>query len=143
MREVAQLLSESNLEEISLEGTTGANPARLTVRRSAPVTYFAAPQQEAAAEVAPEVAAEEAEVSAPQNSTVGAPAVGVFRSAKPALNVGDSVKKKQLLGFVEALKIPNEVYATEAGTLVEILATDGQGVEWGAPLFVVEPAERR
>lgn len=139
MREVAQLLSETGLSEISLQ-TTGEGPAsRLTLRRGAPVVLGAPVAVPMAAE--DDVAAE-ASVEAPAGPavlTVNATAVGVFRAAKPAVEAGDEVKRKQLLAAVEALKVPIEVYAPEHARVVEVLATEGQGVEWGQPLFVLEP----
>lgn len=143
MKEVAQLLLECHLEEITLEATSGETPARLTLRRAAPVTYIAAPSEAEGALDSGEASLVEAAPPTSVNQVVSATAVGVFRAARPALNIGDTVKKKQLLGLVEALKIPNEVYALEPGTLMDILATDGQGVEWGQPLFVIEPAEKK
>ena len=155
VREVAQLLTETGLGEITLEatGTTGganvgANAgsaaARLTLRRAAQAEIPAFQADAEAAEDSPvgETASSEPD-TAPQPLVVTATAVGVFRPARPALEVGALVKRKQLLGLVEALKIPNEVYAPEAGQIVEILAAEGQGVEWGQPLFAILPQEKK
>ena len=147
VREVAQLLTEAGLGEITLEATgTGGGPAaaRLTLRRS--LSAVADEVDEAAELVATSPLGEEAAEATdggPQPLLVSATAVGVFRPAKPALEVGVVVKKRQFLGLVEALKIPNEVYAPEAGQIVEILAAEGQGVEWGQPLFAIVPQEKK
>ena len=138
VREVAQLLSETGLSEISLQ-TTGDGPAsRLTLRRGGPLLVSApaappATEEDSAAEAPVEIP------SGPQVLTVAAAAVGVFRASKPPVEVGDEVKRKQLLAAVEALKVPIEVYAPEDARVVEVLATEGQGVEWGQPLFILEP----
>ena len=147
VREVAQLLTEAGLGEITLEATGtggGSASARLTLRRP-PLEM--AEEGEYFAEIADGAASEEAAADAlggePRPLLVTATAVGVFRPAKPALEVGAQVKKRQFLGLVEALKIPNEVYAPEAGEIVEILAAEGQGVEWGQPLFAIVPQEKK
>lgn len=71
---------------------------------------------------------------------VVAPCVGVFRTAREPLEVGARVKRKQILGSVEALNVPNEIYAPGVGTLVAWHVQDGQGVEWGQLLLELEPA---
>jgi acetyl-CoA carboxylase biotin carboxyl carrier protein len=137
VREVAQLLSETGLSEISLQ-TTGEGPAsRLTLRRGAPVV--AAPVAVAVLEEEAVIETSVEEPAGPRFLTVTSTAVGVFRAAKPLVEVGDEVRRKQLLAAVEALKVPIEVYAPEHGRVVEVLATEGQGVEWGQPLFILEP----
>ena len=81
-----------------------------------------------------------AEAEAPAAILVAAPCVGVFHAAKDALEVGSATRRKQLLGVVESLKVPNEIYAPAAGVVAQIWVGDGQGVEWGQPLFEIQPA---
>lgn len=142
LREVAALLGAHELSEIALE-TTGSGPVmRLRLERetfiAAPITPLLAPDG------APEV--EEAgsfviEVPAAfERTAVVAPCVGVFRSPKKPLAEGDEVKARQLVGAVESLRVPNEVYAPFAGRIVEMPVVEGQGVEWGQTLLVIEPA---
>ena len=58
--------------------------------------------------------------------------------AKPFAEVGQSVKEGQAICIVEAMKILNEIESDKAGTITEILVENGQAVEYGQPLFVIE-----
>ncbi|RYG75096.1 biotin/lipoyl-binding protein [bacterium] len=142
VREVAQLLNDANLGEISLENT--ATGAKLSLKRA---VYYAAPPtqaeiEEAVEEAAAVAAAEQVQADISALITIASPAVGVFRPAKIPLKIGDEVGKKALLGAVETLNIPSELYATQSARVVEILVAEGQGVEWGQPLIVLEPVEK-
>lgn len=77
--------------------------------------------------------------------TVEAPMVGTFYrasspTAAPYVQVGDVVKPGQTLGIIEAMKLMNEIEATVGGRVVEILVENGQGVEFGQPLVLIDPA---
>lgn len=143
VREVAQLLRESELAEICIE-TTGEeeNATRLFLRRSGaqvamPALHSAMVGYPVAEEAEPEVEAAAEPVAAHVNVT--SPGVGLFRpNAKSPVKVGDLVKAAQSLGAVESLRVPNEVHAPKAGRLAEVLCHDGQGVEFGQVLFVIE-----
>ena len=68
------------------------------------------------------------------------PLVGTFYSASspdsaPFVKVGDTVKKGQVLGIVEAMKLMNEIESECAGTVAEVLVENGEPVEYGQPLF--------
>jgi biotin carboxyl carrier protein len=75
---------------------------------------------------------------------IGAPLVGIFRasmnSGKPLVTTGDKVRKGQIIAAIEALNLLSEVEATVTGRIVEILALDGQAVEYGQPLLIIEPS---
>lgn len=58
---------------------------------------------------------------------------------KPLVTVGATVREGQVVGAIEALQVYNEVEASSAGTVREILVEEGQPVEYGQPLLVVEP----
>jgi acetyl-CoA carboxylase biotin carboxyl carrier protein len=90
-----------------------------------------------------------APVSAPEAAKSGhvvtSPFVGTFyRTPAPDqpvfVDVGSVVRKGQVLCIIEAMKLMNEIEAETAGTVVEILAENGQAVEFGQPLFRIEPA---
>ena len=132
---MAQLLRETDLGELSFEARKGA---RLTLKR-APKTV--APTSQIVVAASLETPALETH-SAPDTDLilVAAPCVGVFHAAAEAVEVGSPLKKKQLLGTVESLKVPNEIYAPSAGVVAQCHVSDGQGVEWGQPLFEVAPA---
>ena len=146
IREIAQLLRESELGEICLETTGEDEPAtRLCLRRASAPAAMPVIAQVAAAPIADqstpasETAAEEAD-SGPKTTDVNSLSVGVFRAAKVPVNVGDLVQAKQVLGNVESLRVPNEIAAPVAGRVLEISTSEGQGVEYGQTLFVIEEA---
>ena len=117
----------------------------------APAPQFAyqpAPAAHAPAALAAAPAAASAPASAPAASagkTVTSPFVGTFyRSASPTasvyVNEGQAVKSGDVLCIVEAMKLMNEIEAEFSGKIVQILAENGQPVEFGEPLFVIQPA---
>jgi acetyl-CoA carboxylase biotin carboxyl carrier protein len=76
--------------------------------------------------------------------TVTSPIVGTFYSspapdAEPYVEVGSRVKKGQVLCIVEAMKLMNEIESEVDGVVVRILVENGQSVEYGEPLFLIEP----
>ncbi|MDY2856901.1 MAG: acetyl-CoA carboxylase biotin carboxyl carrier protein [Oscillospiraceae bacterium] len=79
----------------------------------------------------------------PKGKTIDCPMVGVFYTAPspeadPYVKVGSVVNKGDVVCIIEAMKLMNEVTATQSGTIKEILAENGDIVEYGQPLFVVE-----
>ena len=107
----------------------------------APVPAAPANQAPGAAS-APAEAAQAAESTAPAGNIVKSPLVGTFyaapaEDAEPFVKVGDSVKEGQVLAIVEAMKLMNEIESDFTGTVKEILVENGQGVEFGQPLFVI------
>lgn len=77
------------------------------------------------------------------SKTIDCPMVGVFYvapspDAEPYVSVGSAVKKGDVICIVEAMKLMNEVTATESGIIKEVLVEDGSLVEFGQPLFVIE-----
>ena len=138
MREIAQLLNESDLGEISFEAGKGQ---RLTLKRK-PKFVGIAPVivGDETTEVSSEVEAAALETRAATGALlVASPCVGVFHAAKDAVEVGSVIKAKQLIGTVESLKVPNEIYAPAPGVVAQMWVSDGQGVEWGQPLFEIQP----
>lgn len=142
MREIAQLLAASDLGEVSFEAAKGQ---RLTLKRKpkfvgAPATPPAS--AESALEIV-DVAAVAPDAPLPDTGAmlITSPCVGVFHAAQDAIEVGALVKGKQLVSTVESLKVPNEIYAPATGVISQIWVSDGQGVEWGQPLFEIQPSE--
>ena len=81
--------------------------------------------------------------AAPAGHIVKSPMVGTFyRSSSPGAKsfaeVGQQVKEGETICIIEAMKILNEIEADKAGTITKILAENGQAVEYGAPLFIIE-----
>ncbi len=110
------------------------------------VAHVAAPVVHAHAAPAPGPASAPAAATAENKQlTVTSPFVGTFyRAASPEapafVEVGQAVRKGQVLCIVEAMKLMNEIEAEVPGRVVEILVQNGQSVEFGEPLFRLEPA---
>ena len=141
IRALAQILRDTDLTEIELAN----GDARLRVTRSvtvtAPVTMAAAPVAMAAAPAAA-VAAPAAE-AAPAAGAVTSPMVGVAYlapepGAAPFISLGARVAAGQTLLLIEAMKTFNQIKASKAGTVTQILVESGSPVEFGQPLVVVE-----
>lgn len=114
---------------------------------AAPAAPAPAPASTPAAAPAPAPKAD-AEAAAPapaskKNKAVTAPIVGTFYAAPspdaaPYVKVGDSVQAGQVLCIIEAMKLMNEIEAEQGGTVTEILVKNGEPVEYGQTLFILE-----
>jgi len=146
VRKLADILKETDLTEIEVEqGDLKIRVSRAAVAGPAPVagpvTYAAAPAAPApAAAAAPAVASAPAQAA---GEVIKSPMVGtVYLSPAPGANtfvkVGDTVSVGQTLLIIEAMKTMNPIPATKAGKVVEILAADGQPVEFGEGLIIVD-----
>ncbi len=146
LKTLIDLVSESNVSE--LEITEAEGKVRIVKSVGGVVQqYVAAPMQ---APVAPApAAAQVAELPAPSTPAapaghiVKSPMVGTFyRSsspgAKPFVEVGSQVKEGETICIIEAMKILNEIESDKAGTITRILGENGQAVEYGQPLFIIE-----
>ena len=122
VRRLAQTLKEHNLYSLSVE----TEDVSLTLKAKAKA---AAPAQPAAAPSVQEV--EEADVELIRSQDVG-----IFRSTVK-LAAGSNITKGQKLGTVEAVSLQHDLIADRTGTLLEILAADGDPVEYGQPLLVL------
>lgn len=143
IRELAALLTETDLSEIEIE----QNGLRVRVARTVTVAAIAAPTP-SPAQAAP---AQPVAGSRPGQSadgglvpgTVTSPMVGTaYRApepnAAPFVEVGSTVRQGQTLLIVEAMKTMNPIVAPHAGTVTAILVQDAQPVEFGEPLIVIE-----
>lgn len=145
VRQLADILTETGLSEIEVErdGLKIRVAKTLTAPPQATVAYAPAPT---AAAPAPAVAAAPAVEAAPARAsgeTVNSPMVGtVYMSpqpgADPFVKVGDTVAAGQTIMIVEAMKTMNPIPAPRGGKIVELLVADGQPVEYGEPLAVIE-----
>ncbi len=145
LKTLIDLVSDSNVSELEITEAEGT----LRIVKSAPapvamVTQMAAPVAVAApVAAAPAPAATPVVEAAPAGHTVKSPMVGTFyRSSSPGAKafaeVGQQVKEGDTICIIEAMKILNEIEADKAGTITKILAENGQAVEYGAPLFIIE-----
>ncbi|WP_439519685.1 acetyl-CoA carboxylase biotin carboxyl carrier protein [Hydrogenophaga sp.] len=148
LKTLIDLVSESNVSE--LEITEAEGKVRIVksapVSAAAPITYSMPPAPVAPAvpvvDVTPAPVATAAPV-APAGHTVKSPMVGTFYrasspGAKPFVEVGDTIKEGETICIVEAMKILNEIEADKSGTVTQILVENGQAVEYGQPLYVIE-----
>ncbi|MEP6357131.1 MAG: acetyl-CoA carboxylase biotin carboxyl carrier protein [Hyphomicrobiales bacterium] len=145
IRKLAQLLSDTDLNEIEIEHETlrlrlSRNPAPVqTVVQAAPPV--AAPQ--AVATSAPAEIAAPTPTAGSMEGALSSPMVGTaYLSAEPGnppfVKVGDSVKAGQTVLIIEAMKTMNQIPAQKDGKVTAILIDDAQPVEFGEPLIVIE-----
>ncbi|WP_420347265.1 acetyl-CoA carboxylase biotin carboxyl carrier protein [Pelagibius sp.] len=141
VRKLADLLQETGLNEIEYE----VNNHRIRVAKGAAVAGFAAAPAAAPhpAPCAPAPVANAGGGEAVPAGAVTAPMVGTVYVASspgtpPFVKVGDSVSEGQTLLIIEAMKVMNPLAAPRAGTVTQILISDGQPVEYGEPLLVIE-----
>lgn len=146
LKKLIDLVQESGIGE--LEITEGEERVRISRTGTAPPMVMATPGQMALAapggpaQAAPAAAAPEAP-AAPTGHTLKSPMVGTFyRCPSPGapsfVEIGQSVTKGQTLCIIEAMKLLNEIESDAAGTVKAILVENGQPVEYGQPLFVIE-----
>ena len=149
LKTLIDLVSESNVSELEITEAEGKvrivkGPVGAPVAVAAPV-MVAAPVAAPAglAPAAPEATPAPAEAAAASGHVVKSPMVGTFYTssspeAKPYVQVGSVVKEGETICIIEAMKILNEIEADKSGTITKILAENGQAVEYGHPLFVIE-----
>ncbi len=153
LKELIEMLKGTDISEVEIE----RSGVKVRLRKGGDVTYHPVmPRMEypPAAIVAPAVAEPErpsaaahAAAPAPAASNqikVTSPIVGTFyRSSSPEkppyVEIGDVVKKGQVLCIIEAMKLMNEIESETAGKVVQVLVENGQPVEYGQALFVIEP----
>ncbi len=141
LKTLIDLVSESNISELEIAEADGkVRIVKATaVSTAAPVAFAAAPVIPGATAM-PAIAAQPVAEAA---NTVKSPMVGTFyRSASPGsdafIEIGSVVKVGDPVCIIEAMKIMNEIEADVAGTIRQILCENGQAVEFGQPLFVIE-----
>jgi acetyl-CoA carboxylase biotin carboxyl carrier protein len=148
LKKLIDLVQESGIGEIEI--TEGEEKVRISRQAAAPPMMMPTmqhvamgmPMQAPAASAAP--AAAEAPVPAePKGHALKSPMVGTFyRAPSPGapsfVEVGQSVSKGQTLCIIEAMKLLNEIESDTTGTVKAILVENGQPVEYGQPLFLIE-----
>ena len=142
---LGRMMKEYDLSELKVE----LKDCNVSLRRgektvAAPVVVAPAPVAAAPVAPAPAPAAPTAkeEAAAPAR-TIDSPLVGTFyRAASPDadtfVNVGDRVTADTVVAIIEAMKVMNEIKAEKSGVIKEVLVENGQPVEFGQPLFVIE-----
>ena len=149
---LAELLNKNDLTELSVKREYGeddslevrvvkqSNIVQMTAAAPAPVHYAPAP---AAAGAAPAAAPSAPEDPAQHPGALTSPMVGTcYMSAEPGaaafVSVGSVVTEGQTVMIIEAMKTMNHIAAQRAGTVKRILVADGNSVEYGAPLMIIE-----
>ncbi len=156
LKTLIDLVSESNVSELEITEAEGkVRIVKSVAAEAAPVVYAQPPVMQAApvVQAAPAAAQPAASAAAPAavapapaataGHTVKSPMVGTFYrasspGAEPFVEVGSTVKAGQTLCIIEAMKILNEIEAEVAGTVTQILVNNGDAVEFGQTLFVIE-----
>jgi acetyl-CoA carboxylase biotin carboxyl carrier protein len=154
LKTLIDLVSESSISELEI---TEADGKVRIVKAMAPaaVPAMAMPPLPAAAVATPATATAAGVAAAPApgpgaaavppdaDKVVKSPMVGTFYraaspGAKPFIDVGDVVKQCSPVCIIEAMKIMNEIESEVAGTIAKVLCENGQAVEYGQPLFILE-----
>ena len=145
LKTLIDLVSESNVSE--LEITEAEGKVRIVKASGVPMmmhqpamTMMPRPSQAAPA---PTAVPEAPMVAEPAGHAVKSPMVGTFyRSSSPGssafVEIGTLVKEGDTVCIIEAMKILNEIEADKSGTVTKILSENGQAVEYGQPLFMIE-----
>lgn len=143
IRKIVELMNEHELSYFHLE-EEGVN---LKLKKGADIVQVAQAAMPAAAPAAAAPAAPaasgDAPAAAPAGNEIAAPMVGTFYAASspeaPAfISVGDTISEGQTLCIIEAMKVMNEIKAETSGTITEIVAKDGEPVQFGDALFRVQ-----
>jgi acetyl-CoA carboxylase biotin carboxyl carrier protein len=151
VKKLIELLEESGIAEIEIkEGEEAVRISRMPTGGF--MTHLQQPMMQApVATIAAPVAAPSAAGAAPaapaarhaNEHVVAAPMVGTFYAsatpgAKPFVEIGTEVKEGQVLCIIEAMKMMNQIESDKSGKVTAIMATNGDPVEFGQPLFVIE-----
>jgi len=151
VKKLIELLEESGIAEIEIkEGEESVRISRMPtggmVTHLAPAMMQAPVAAAAAPVAAPTTVTGGAPATAPRRANehvVAAPMVGTFYASaspgsKPFVEIGTEVKEGQVLCIIEAMKMMNQIESDKSGKVTAIMATNGDPVEFGQPLFVIE-----
>ena len=140
VRRLGGLLPELGLSEIEVS----VGETRIRRSRTPPPASAAATASPAAVTASSPPPAQVADALSFAGITIEAPMVGTFYRAssstvEPYVREGDSVKEGQIICIIEAMKLMNEIETRAGGRIAKILVDNGQTVEYGQPLFLIEP----
>ena len=144
LKTLIDLVSDSNISELEIteaEGKVRIVKASAAVAQAPMMMMAPAPAPMLAASPVP--AAAPAAEPEPTGHTVKSPMVGTFYrasspGAKSLANIGDPIKEGESICIIEAMKIMNEIESDYGGIVTKVLVENGQAVEFGQPLFIVE-----
>jgi acetyl-CoA carboxylase biotin carboxyl carrier protein len=151
IKKLIELLEESGIAEIEIkEGEEALRISRMptgtaTLHQAPQVAHLAALPAGAAASASAALPAAESAAPKPKPNehVITAPMVGTFYASpspggKAFVEIGDEIKVGQVLCIIEAMKMMNQIEADRAGRITSVMAQNGDPVEFGQPLFVVE-----
>jgi acetyl-CoA carboxylase biotin carboxyl carrier protein len=147
VKKLIELLEESGISEIEIregEETVRISRQQNVVMANPQVTHYAPPIATPHVEHAPANAAPVAAVAeVPRGQQVKSPMVGTFYRASapgaaPFVNIGDNITAGATICIIEAMKMLNQIESDVSGKVTAILVENGQPVEFGQPLFVIE-----
>ncbi len=142
IRDLATLLDETNLTEIEVERAGFRIRIARNITVAATVPTYATASAATSAAAAPAATATAVDISK-HPGMVPSPMVGTAYlasepGARPFIDIGSKVKVGDTLLIIEAMKTMNQIPSTRAGTVTQILVEDGQPVEFGEPLVIIE-----
>ena len=141
IKQLLELLKDTDITELQIE----RDGSKLKIKRERFMSSFEiAPHVKSAASAAAKEEARKAEETQ-RLATITSPIVGIFHMSPapeepPFVEFGSTVKKGQVLCIIEAMKLMNEIESDVDGVISKILVENGQPVEYGEPLFLIEPA---
>jgi acetyl-CoA carboxylase biotin carboxyl carrier protein len=138
IKEMINLMNENDLAELEME----RNGLKIRLKKKGREVY-----PEIRKDVAPPVsppAEVKAELPSAKTLEIKAPMVGTFYrapspDAEPFVEVGDEIEKEEVICIIEAMKLMNEIKSEVKGKIIKILVENGNPVEFGQVLFLVEP----
>ncbi|RUS66341.1 Biotin carboxyl carrier protein of acetyl-CoA carboxylase [Saezia sanguinis] len=149
LKTLIDLVSESNVSELEITENEGkvrivkASPVPLANYVAAPAAMMPAPAPVINSPAIADTAATDSASNEIAGDVIKSPMVGTYYrapspGADPFIKVGQSVQEGDTLCIIEAMKILNEIDADKSGVITQILVENGQAVEYGQPLFVIE-----
>ena len=140
VKKLMELLEQSGMAEIEIK--EGEESVKISRFGNAPLITPTVSQQPAAMVTPSQVESTNKGAEA-SGDLISSPMVGTYYSApspsaKPFVTVGQHVNKGDTIGIIEAMKIMNQIEADHSGTVVEILVKDGEAVEFGQALIVIQ-----
>jgi len=144
LKRLVQLLDASDVSEIEVKRPDEGMQLVLRKAKAQPGSEVTTYAVAAATDESDATQTEKAATDSRQS--INSPLVGIFHAwgkpkGNPLVSVGDRVKPGQLVGTIQSLNVINEVESTIAGSIAEILVQDGQAVEYGQQLFLIDRAE--
>ena len=144
LKTLIDLVSESNISELEITEAEGKVRIVKAGAASAQPMMMMAPAPAGVAMAAPAAVAASAPAEVVETGhVVKSPMVGTFYrasspGAKPLAELGQAMKEGESICIIEAMKIMNEIEADNSGTVTKVLVENGQAVEFGQPLFILE-----